>query len=99
MKHRYLTDVTTLAYDARACIGCGRCTEVCPHGVFNMADGKAQIGDRDSCMECGACAMNCPANAIAVSAGTGCAAAIIISWFTGGEPECGCSDDSDGACC
>jgi hypothetical protein len=30
-------------------------------------------------MECGAYAMNCPVKAIKVSAGVGCAAAIIIS--------------------
>jgi len=109
MKHKYLTNVTTLDYCADLCVGCGRCTEVCPHGVFGIAGskadgktgGKAQIIDRDSCMECGACAMNCPVGAIIVCAGTGCAAAIIMSWFTGREPECGCSadDDGDSKCC
>jgi ferredoxin len=43
-------------------------------------------------MECGACALNCPSKAIKVNAGVGCAAAIIMSWFTGKEPSCGCSD-------
>ena len=99
MKHRYLKDVTTLAYDAGKCVGCGRCTEVCPHGVFDMENSKAQITDKDLCMECGACALNCPAKAIEVNAGVGCAAAIIYSWFTGKEPACGCSDDGGGTCC
>ena len=99
MKHRYLRDVTTLSLDTEKCIGCGRCTAVCPHGVFDIADRKAQITDKDLCMECGACAKNCPADAIAVDAGVGCAAAIIYSWFTGKEPTCGCSDDGDSACC
>ena len=99
MKHRYLENVTTLAFDADKCIGCERCTEVCPHAVFCMNYGKALIIDKDGCMECGACAMNCPAEAIAVNAGTGCAAAIIMSWFTGKEPVCGCSDDGGGKCC
>jgi len=98
MKHRYLKNVTTLNFDTKRCVGCGRCCEVCPHGVFEM-DGKARIVDRDACMECGACAMNCPVKAIKVKAGTGCAAAIIMSWFTGKEPTCGCFDDDDGACC
>ena len=99
MRHRYLKNVATLALAADKCIGCGRCTEVCPHGVFDIADRKAQITDKDLCMECGACVKNCPADAITVDAGVGCAAAIINSWFTGKEPSCGCSDDGDSACC
>jgi NAD-dependent dihydropyrimidine dehydrogenase PreA subunit len=100
MKHKYLSDVTTLAFDVEKCIGCGRCAEVCPHGVFEINNKKARADDRDSCMECGACAMNCPAGALSVNAGVGCAAAIIIGWFTGTEPHCGCSDEGGGgACC
>ena len=99
MKHRYLKNVATLAFDAEKCTGCGRCTEVCPHRVFHMAGKKARIADKDSCMECGACALNCPANAIEVSAGVGCAAAIIMGWLTGKEPTCGCSDDAGGSPC
>jgi len=96
MKHRYLKDVTTLAFDSEKCTGCGYCAEVCPHGVFEIGVEKARVADRDSCMECGACAMNCPSEALEVSAGTGCAAAIIMSWFTGKEPTCGCEDNG---CC
>ena len=97
MKHRYLNDVTTLTLDTDKCIGCGRCLEVCPHGVFEIADKKALIVDRDACMECGACSLNCPTNAIEVNAGVGCAAAIIMGWFTGEEPSCDCS--GGGSCC
>ena len=99
MRHRYLKNVTTLEYNADKCIGCGRCTEVCPHGVFEMDEKKVRITEKDFCMECGACALNCPVKAIEVNAGVGCAAAIIQSWFTGKEPTCGCSDDGDSACC
>ena len=97
MKHQYLKNVTTLFFDAEKCTGCGKCTEVCPHDVFDINGGKAQIVQKDLCMECGACALNCPAKAIEVNAGVGCAAAIIMSWFTGKEPTCGCSDS--GGCC
>ena len=97
MKHKYLKNVTTLEYKQAQCVGCGMCTEVCPHGVFDINSDKAHIIDKDSCMECGACALNCPAKAIEVCAGVGCAAAIIMGWFTGEEPSCGCSNDV--GCC
>jgi len=83
MKHKYLKNVVSLSYAAEQCTGCGRCAEVCPHGVFHIDEKKAQMIERDSCIECGACALNCPANAIEVHAGTGCAAAILFGWFTG----------------
>jgi len=88
---RYIEDVVTLQYDIETCIGCGMCTNVCPHGVFVMDDKKAAITDRDRCMECGACAKNCPVDAINVEAGVGCASAIIYSWLTGEEPSCDCA--------
>ena len=97
MTLRYLKDVAALSLDAEKCSGCGRCQEVCPHGVFDVAKGKARIAEKDLCMECGACAMNCPSQAIEVHAGVGCAAAIIQSWFTGREPACGCG--GGGKCC
>ena len=96
IKHRYLKDVTTLALNADKCVGCGICETVCPHGVFELGDGKAYLADKDSCIECGACALNCPAKALAVNPGVGCAAAFIFGWLTGGEPSCGCSADGTG---
>jgi len=77
----YLKNVTTLALDQEACIGCGRCLEVCPHQVIAMAERKALLQDRDACMECGACALNCPVKAISVDAGVGCAAGLISEWL------------------
>ena len=96
MKFAYLKNVATLKFAEEKCAGCGRCAEVCPHRVFEMDGRKARILGKDFCMECGACALNCPAGAINVKAGVGCAAAIIMGWFTGGEPVCGCSDSG---CC
>jgi NAD-dependent dihydropyrimidine dehydrogenase PreA subunit len=88
MKLRYLKNVSTLKLDWEKCTGCGMCAEVCPHEVFEIADWKANIIDKDACMECGACARNCPVNAITVKQGVGCAAAIIIGALTGKEPTC-----------
>ncbi|MDR0335442.1 MAG: 4Fe-4S binding protein [Methanomassiliicoccaceae archaeon] len=93
---RYLKNVVTLELNTDKCLGCGRCWEVCPHGVFEPDDMKARIKDRDKCMECGACAKNCPLNAISVKSGVGCATAIIKGMLTGKEPSCGCSDSD---CC
>jgi len=96
MKLTYLKNVATLSFFAEKCVGCGKCAEVCPHGVFSLTDQKARVSEKDLCMECGACALNCPAKAIEVKAGVGCASAIIKSWITGGEPSCGCNS---GECC
>jgi len=99
MKHKYLKNVTTLTLAAEKCVGCGKCSEVCPHRVIKLNGEKAQIMDQDSCMECGACALNCPTKALAVNAGVGCAVAIITGWLTGKEPSCGCADNGDKTCC
>lgn len=93
---RYLSNVSTLRYSPDQCIGCGRCTEVCPHGVFKMGDKRAILTDRNLCMECGACARNCDFKAIRVNAGVGCAAAVIRGIATGGEPTCGCGNPAGG---
>ena len=79
MKLRYLGGVVTLEYDTDKCSGCGRCAEVCPHGVFVVENGKARIVDKDACIECGACMKNCAFDAVRVDAGVGCAAAVLAS--------------------
>jgi NAD-dependent dihydropyrimidine dehydrogenase PreA subunit len=78
---RYLHNVATLKLDVEACIGCGRCLEVCPHQVFYLMDKRPLIIDFNACMECGACARNCPTEAIQVDAGVGCAKGLINEWF------------------
>ena len=97
---KYLSKQLTLELDADCCIGCGLCETVCPHGVFSIQQGKAQVQDRDSCIECGACARNCPVDAISVDSGVGCAQAIINGLLTGretccGESSCCCSKPTD----
>ncbi len=89
-KFRYLSGVTTLKLETEACVGCGMCELVCPHGVFRLQEKKAAIRDLDGCMECGACALNCPTDAICVTPGVGCASYIIKTWIKGkGAGACG----------
>lgn len=91
----------TLGLDTENCIGCGRCIEVCPHGVFHLENKKSKMAHKRYCMECGACQRNCPAGAIYVNAGVGCASAVITGILKGSEPVCGCSTEEDNKvkCC
>ena len=91
---RYLSGVTTLQLEREACVGCGMCQIVCPHGVFQLAGRKAEVRDLDGCMECGACALNCPTDAVRVTPGVGCASYIIKTWIKGKETAA-----SEGAKC
>jgi NAD-dependent dihydropyrimidine dehydrogenase PreA subunit len=86
----YLGNVVTLALDENKCVGCGLCGIVCPHNVFMINNGYAEIMDRDACMECGACAMNCPTEAGTVEAGVGCAAAVINTVLGRDSSSCCC---------
>jgi NAD-dependent dihydropyrimidine dehydrogenase PreA subunit len=89
----YLKNVVTLELNQDVCNGCGMCLKVCPHAVFQLTNGKAQIIRRDYCMECGACALNCSKMAIRVNSGLGCGCAtgIIEGYFNGGKSECSCT--------
>lgn len=95
MKMRYLKDVVSLELSTETCVGCGQCLEVCPHGVFELADGKCRIADRDACMECGACARNCPVKALKVKNGVGCATGILNAALGRSSGCCG----EKQACC
>lgn len=99
---RYLKGIRSLEFNEERCTGCGRCAEVCPHGIFEIRDKKAMITDADLCIECTACKTNCAFGAVEVNVGVGCAAAIIHSMIYGGDPSCDCSGDGNGnssSCC
>jgi NAD-dependent dihydropyrimidine dehydrogenase PreA subunit len=100
MSYRYPGNGASLVLDQDKCIGCGRCTEVCPHAVFELHGKKAVMVDRGACMECGACAKNCLVKAITVKAGVGCVAAILQGMVKGTAPTCGCDgNETKGGCC
>jgi NAD-dependent dihydropyrimidine dehydrogenase PreA subunit len=96
---RYLANVVTLRFDPAKCTGCGRCWEVCPHGVFVPEGKRARLADRDLCMECGACMRNCRFDAIHVKSGVGCASAILVGALRGHEPTCDCGGGDGPSCC
>ena len=45
-----------------ACVGCGKCEELCPLGNIRLEDGRPVWGER--CTHCMACISYCPAEAI-----------------------------------
>jgi len=92
---------TTLKYYPERCINCKRCTQVCPHGVFEEGESTVVLAHPSACMECGACALNCPVQAIGVQSGVGCAWAMISAALRGKDMdagECSCGED-EGSCC
>ena len=52
--------------DKDKCTGCGTCVNVCPQGVFELKEGKAEVVKPESCIGCKACESACPAGAITV---------------------------------
>lgn len=49
-----------------SCIGCGKCTRVCPTNILEIIDEKAVV-KKGLCLECGHCQGICPANAVLVN--------------------------------
>jgi NAD-dependent dihydropyrimidine dehydrogenase PreA subunit len=96
---QYFKNVVTLKLDNELCTGCGMCVIVCPHAVFEINRGKAQILDINDCMECGACSLNCKFGAITVRSGVGCASGILNGILNGTEPSCDCGDGEKNSCC
>lgn len=95
IEFRHIPGVSTLNLDIAACVGCGICEVVCPHGLFELNEHKSTIIDLDGCMECGACAVNCPSDALSVTPGVGCAAYIIQTWIKGKEAASCCGHAVD----
>lgn len=76
-KFGLLVPVNTTSYipvvNTEKCIGCGKCTKVCPMEAINVhhtdnsktasQKNKAQVDDK-LCLGCGVCVKNCPVSAI-----------------------------------
>ncbi|NMB54129.1 MAG: ferredoxin family protein [Leptolinea sp.] len=93
--------VNTLVYDSDACVNCGMCSMVCPHGVFESGETNARLVRPENCMEYGACMQYCPGEAIYVNSGVSCTTAMIMAALQGKkEVTCG-GDSSSGSsgCC
>ncbi|MHC1565793.1 MAG: ATP-binding protein [Candidatus Syntropharchaeales archaeon] len=61
------------------CNGCGKCADICPVGVYEMNEKKAEVVAIEFCQECGLCYHVCPVGAIAFTypeGGTG----IVYKW-------------------
>ncbi len=46
------------------CDACGECVDVCPSGVYEIKDDKAEPVNIEDCVECCACIDVCPNEAI-----------------------------------
>ena len=53
-----------IVFATDACIGCGVCTSVCPHGSWKVVDGHSVA--EGECENCLACVHNCPQKAISI---------------------------------
>ena len=54
----------TINIDLEKCTGCGSCEPVCPFGIIEVVDEKAQV--KEGCNLCGACVEACPEDAITI---------------------------------
>lgn len=49
----------------KKCVGCSRCTQVCPGNLLQLDDEKkVKIWDPKECWDCAACMKECPVNAM-----------------------------------
>ncbi len=60
----------SVAIDNMKCVGCGRCSLVCPGNLIilcgDSGERKARIRDPKDCWSCASCVKECPVDAIAL---------------------------------
>lgn len=66
VEHFPMESERLLSLNASACVGCGICSTVCPHGNFKITDKASFSG---SCEYCLACVHSCPQKALTLSRG------------------------------
>lgn len=54
----------SIAIDSEKCIGCGRCSEVCPGSLIKLDSKKAYIKYPKDCWGCTSCIKECPVHAV-----------------------------------
>lgn len=54
----------SIAIDKNKCIGCGKCSVVCPGSLIKVVDKKAYIKYPKDCWGCTSCIKECPVNAV-----------------------------------
>lgn len=54
----------SIRINSKKCIGCGKCTEVCPGTLIDIVDKKAVMQYPKDCWGCVSCVKECPAGAI-----------------------------------
>ena len=78
----------SIRIEAAQCIGCGRCTEVCPGNLLRLDDAerKAVMLHPQDCWGCTACLKECPAGAIRyfLGADLGGQGSTLSVWESGG---------------
>jgi ferredoxin len=70
-KFGYANPIQTTAFlpkvDEESCIGCGKCSKVCPIEAIKIESiSKKAIVDENICLGCGVCVRNCPKKSISL---------------------------------
>ncbi len=56
-----------VSVDNDKCTGCEECVNICPQGVFEMADDKSNPANSSECVYCESCLGVCPSEAITIT--------------------------------
>jgi NAD-dependent dihydropyrimidine dehydrogenase PreA subunit len=55
-----------VSVNEETCTGCEECVNVCPQGVFQMAESKSDPYQTAECVFCESCIGVCPSSSIAI---------------------------------